>query len=59
MTLGRTSRLPAVDGPLVVETAGGLMVLTREWMQIDQLQQWQLPVVLVARSGWARSITPC
>ena len=44
--------LPTVDGPLVVETAGGLMVpLTREWLQIDQLQQWQLPVVLVARSG--------
>ena len=41
-----------MDGPLVVETAGGLMVpLTREWLQIDQLQQWQLPVVLVARSG--------
>ena len=38
--------------PLVIETAGGLHVpLTREWQQIDQLQQWMLPVVLVARSG--------
>jgi len=43
---------PSVDGPLVVETAGGLMVpLSRNWLQIDQLQQWQRPVVLVARSG--------
>ena len=36
----------------MVETAGGLMVpLTRQWLQIDQLQRWQLPIVLVARSG--------
>ena len=45
-------RLPATTTPLVVETAGGLLVpLNRDWMQIDQLQQWALPVVLVARSG--------
>jgi len=44
--------LPPCNGPLVVETAGGLMVpLNRSWLQIDQLQRWQLPVVLVARSG--------
>ena len=44
-------KLPAIDEPLVVETAGGLMVpLTRHWLQIQQLQRWQLPVVLVARS---------
>ena len=44
--------LPAIPGPLVVETAGGLMVpLTRSWLQIDQLQVWDRPVVLVARSG--------
>ena len=43
--------LPNIDGALVVETAGGLMVpLTRHWLQIQQLQRWQLPVVLVARS---------
>ncbi|MFQ6539815.1 MULTISPECIES: dethiobiotin synthase [Aphanothece] len=44
--------MPAVAGPLVVETAGGLLVpLRRDWLQIDQLQRWGLPVVLVARSG--------
>ena len=44
-------QLPAIDGPLVVETAGGLMVpLTRHWLQIQQLERWRLPVVLVARS---------
>lgn len=44
-------QLPGIDQPLVVETAGGLMVpLTRHWLQIQQLQRWQLPVVLVARS---------
>ena len=44
--------LPDVDGPLVVETAGGLMVpLRRDLLQIEQLQDWGLPVLLVARSG--------
>jgi dethiobiotin synthetase len=44
--------LPDVDGPLVVECAGGLLVpLRRDLMQIDQIQRWGLPVVLVARSG--------
>ncbi len=44
--------IPQLTGPLVIETAGGLMVpLTREWMQIDQLQVWDLPIILVARSG--------
>ena len=45
-------RLPAVEGPLVVETAGGLLVpLRRDLLQIEQLQTWGLPVLLVARSG--------
>ncbi len=45
-------KLPKVEKPLIVETAGGLMVpLTRELLQIDQLITWQLPVVLVARTG--------
>ena len=45
-------QIPNHQGALVVETAGGLMVpLTRTWLQIDQLAQWQLPIVLVARSG--------
>jgi dethiobiotin synthetase len=45
-------RLPPRPGPLVVETAGGVMVpLRRDWLQIDQLRQWRCPIVLVARSG--------
>jgi dethiobiotin synthetase len=44
--------LPTGDGPLVVETAGGVLVpLRRDWLQIEQLQRWNLPVLLVARSG--------
>ncbi|MCP9889172.1 dethiobiotin synthase [Cyanobium sp. ATX 6A2] len=44
--------LPAGGEPLVVETAGGLLVpLGRHWLQIEQLQRWGLPVLLVARSG--------
>ena len=45
-------RLPGGDDPLVVETAGGLLVPLRlDWLQIDQLAEWTLPVLLVARSG--------
>jgi dethiobiotin synthetase len=48
----RRLALPAADGPLVVETAGGLLVpLGRDWLQIEQLRRWGLPVLLVARSG--------
>ena len=44
--------LPEHPGPLVVETAGGLLVPLRlDLLQIEQLQRWQLPVLLVARSG--------
>ncbi|MEY4354240.1 MAG: hypothetical protein RLZZ609_2481 [Cyanobacteriota bacterium] len=48
--------LPEVEGPLVVECAGGLMVPLRldadgSLLQIDQLRVWGLPVLLVARSG--------
>lgn len=56
-----TLALPAVEGPLVVECAGGLMVpLSRGdgeregepgMLQIDQIRRWGLPVLLVARSG--------
>jgi len=43
---------PMSNRSLVIETAGGLHVpLTRDWLQIDQLQRWRLPVLLVARSG--------
>jgi dethiobiotin synthetase len=48
--------LPRVEGPLVVECAGGLMVPLHlggegTLLQIDQLGAWGLPVLLVARSG--------
>ncbi len=44
--------LPAGSEPLVVETAGGLLVpLRRDWFQIEQIAVWGLPVLLVARSG--------
>ena len=44
--------LPAGSEPLVVETAGGLLVPLRlDLLQIELLQRWQLPVLLVARSG--------
>jgi dethiobiotin synthetase len=44
--------LERVPGPLVVETAGGLLVpLRRDWLQIEQIAHWRLPVLLVARSG--------
>ncbi len=45
-------KLPKVNGPLIVETAGGLMVpLTRNFLQIDQIKQWNLPVILVCKSS--------
>jgi dethiobiotin synthetase len=51
----QTLELPTherVPGPLVVETAGGLLVpLRRDWLQIEQIAHWRLPVLLVARSG--------
>ncbi|KQS46814.1 MULTISPECIES: dethiobiotin synthase [unclassified Sphingomonas] len=44
--------LPQVDGPLVVEGAGGVMVpVTRELIFADLFARWNTPVVLVARTG--------
>ena len=44
-------RLPKVNGSLIVETAGGLMVpITRNFLQIDQVKKWDLPVILVCKS---------
>ena len=44
--------LPNVDGSLIVETAGGLMVpITRNYLQIDQIKKWGIPVILVCKSG--------
>ncbi len=45
-------RLPKVKDSLIVETAGGLMVpITRNFLQIDLIKQWHLPVILVCKSS--------
>ena len=45
-------KLPHVNGSLIVETAGGLMVpITRNYLQIDQIKKWELPVILVCKSS--------
>lgn len=44
--------LPQVQGPLVVEGAGGIMVpLNRKHVFLDLFAHWQAPVVLVARTA--------
>ena len=44
--------LPLVQGSLVVELAGGLLVpLRQDLLQIEMLKSWGLPVLLVARTG--------
>nr|WP_087575329.1 dethiobiotin synthase [Sphingomonas sp. CDS-1] len=44
--------LPQVDGPLVVEGAGGLMVPVSETLlMIDLFAHWRAPVILCARTG--------
>lgn len=44
--------LPQVDGPLVVEGAGGALVpVTREILYADMFARWGKPVVLVARTA--------
>lgn len=48
----RALSLPKVGGPLVVETAGGVMVpLSDRLLQIDVMSYWQLPVILCARTA--------
>lgn len=43
--------LPEVDGPLVVEGAGGVLVpISRSETYADQFARWGAPVVLVART---------
>ncbi len=43
---------PSVDGSLIVEGAGGLMVpVTRTLLQIDLFRRWDAPIVLCARTG--------
>lgn len=44
--------LPQVDGPLVVEGAGGLMVpISETLLMIDLFAHWRQPVILCARTG--------
>lgn len=44
--------LPKIEGPIVVEGAGGLMVpVNRQTLTIDVFASWRLPVVLVARTA--------
>ncbi|APL95668.1 ATP-dependent dethiobiotin synthetase BioD [Sphingobium indicum] len=44
--------LPQVDGPLVVEGAGGLMVPVSETLlMIDLFAYWRAPLILCARTG--------
>jgi dethiobiotin synthetase len=43
---------PALDGPLVIEGAGGVLVpVTGDLLFADLFAQWRLPVVLVARTA--------
>lgn len=47
-----SSRVPNPQGMLIIEGAGGLMVpITRDCLQIDLFEKWNLPVVLVARTS--------
>ncbi|MES2056207.1 MAG: dethiobiotin synthase [Pseudomonadota bacterium] len=44
--------VPVIDGPLVIEGAGGVLVpLTPDLLFADVFARWQRPVVLVARTG--------
>lgn len=44
--------LPPDTDPLVIEGAGGLLVpLTRDFLFADLAARWQLPTILVARTG--------
>ena len=44
--------IPSIDDSLVIETAGGIMVpITRNFLQIDQIKKWDLPVIIVCRSS--------
>lgn len=45
-------KLPALDRPLIIEGAGGLMVpLTRDVLYIDVFAAWRAPLVLCARTS--------
>lgn len=43
---------PALDGSMVIEGAGGLLVpLTREMLLADVFSRWRLPLILCARTS--------
>ena len=45
-------KVPKKEEFLIIETAGGLLVpLTRKLLQIELIKKWNLPVILVARTG--------
>lgn len=44
-------KIPSTDNHLVIELAGGLMVpLNNHQLNIDLLEQWQLPVILISQN---------
>ena len=44
--------LPQVDGPLIVEGAGGMLVpLTESLLYADLMARWQAPVIICARTS--------
>lgn len=46
----RQLQLPSTDNHLVVELAGGLMVpLTKDFLNIHLIKQWNIPVILVSK----------
>lgn len=46
------AQIPDCAGALVIEGAGGLMVpLTRNNLQINVFQKWNIPLILCARTG--------
>ncbi len=52
MDLEALGELPDSARPIIIETAGGLLVpITRSTLQIDLISAWGAPVVLVARTA--------
>ncbi|MGH1456210.1 MAG: dethiobiotin synthase [Alphaproteobacteria bacterium] len=50
--LRNPNNIPECDGTLVIEGAGGLMVpLSRENLLINLFKEWNIPLVLCARTG--------
>jgi dethiobiotin synthetase len=48
----KTLAVPAVERTLIIEGAGGLLVpVTRQLLQIDVFADWDLPVILCARTA--------